>query len=473
MAVPTDELGWVNRLSRAHDTELPELRELNDEYELRSRRMYMHPELLRELGDRMQQVVHAWGELVVGSLEERLDVEGFRLRDQASDDADLWRVWQYNDADEGSQQAHVDALVMKRAYLAVGTNEDDADTPLLTFESPLEVYAEIDPRNRKVRAALRRWSEYDSDIARVTERYATLYLPDATVSFGAAGGSDYAVTDRDDHGLGQVPVVPLLNRGRLANWCGKSELTNLLPLIRAANKVSTDMMVAAEFVAIPLRGFLGVGPDAFVDESGNQVSAMRAILGRLLAVPDDGEGGTVRQFEFAAAQLSNFTEVMRLLAELVASIGALPPHYVGMATDNPASADAIRSSESRLVKRAERRQRAFGGAYEKAMRLVRRLQTGEWDDSLRQLETRWRNAATPTVAQSADASLKLYNLPVPIVPLRQTREDLGYSDVQIARMEQEDALAQAQQAEMFKMPTATPQQLQQDQVGDNSNPNAG
>src|SRR5690606_29674319 len=117
-------------------------------------------------------------------------------------------------------------------------------------------------------------------------------------------------------------------------------------------------------------------------------------------------------------------------------------HYIGTATDNPASADAIRSAESRLVKRAERKQRIFGGGWEQVMRLVRRIQTGEWDPRLRQLETVWRDASTPTIAQKADAAIKLYTAPPgqrPIVPLRQTREDLGYSAAQIARMEAEDA----------------------------------
>jgi glycine cleavage system H lipoate-binding protein len=50
--------------------------------------------------------------------------------------------------------------------------------------------------------------------------------------------------------------------------------------------------------------------------------------------------------------------------------------------------------------------------------------------------------------------VKLYNLPTPIVPLKQTRQDLGYTDAQIKLMEAEDALAQAQQAAQFEMATA-------------------
>lgn len=453
MALPTSEQDWVTYLSQIHDHELPQLKALNNEYELKSPRAYMHPEIFREIGDRLQQVVIAWPMLVVDSLEERLDVEGFRLPDSDTADEDLWRVWQENNLDEESQLAHVDALVMRRSYAAVGTNEEDPDTPLVTFESPLEVYADIDPRTRGVRAALRRYAGYQGMVAREPEYYATLYLPDQTVHYERAGlGGQYKEVDRDQHGLGVPPIVPLVNRARLADWCGRSELAPILPVAHAANKIATDMMVAAEFVALPLRGIFGIGPGDLEDEAGNKMTALQAIMGRLLTLPVDAQGA--RQFEFTSANLGNFHETLNQLARLVASLAGLPPYYVGLTTENPPSADAIRSSEIRLIKRAERRQRAFGGSHERLARLVRRFQDGDWNPRYRRLETIWRDAATPTVAQKADAAVKLYNLPSPIVPLRQTREDLGYSQVQIARMEQEDAVQREKDMADLKLATA-------------------
>ena len=450
MALPTTDLEWMTGLATRHDAELPQLRRYDDEYELRAPRMYMHPDILAEVEDRLQQVVIAWPLLVVGSLEERLDVEGFRLPDEDSADEEMWRVWQFNNADEESQLATVDALVMRRSFICVGTNEDDETTPLVTFESPLEMFADIDPRNRRMRAAIRRWSDYQDSLVRLPERYSTLYLPDRTV-FYEYGGQGWRETGRDEHGLGEVPVAQLTNRGRLSDRFGRSELDPILPLANAANKLATDMMVAAEFVAIPLRGFMGIGPDSFEDEAGNKLTALQAIMGRLLAIPEEG----AKQFEFAAAQLNNFTNAIDKLAELAGSIAGLPPHYMGRATDNPPSADAIRSNEMRLVKRAERRQRAFGGSYEQAMRLVRRFQEGDWDPRLRQLETIWRDASTPTIAQKADAAVKLRT--ANITTLRQAREDLGYTSAQIERMEADQMAEDMQLAATLKLPTAADQ----------------
>jgi len=446
MALPTNDLDWVHWLTRRHDAELPSLELLDRYYEGTQPLAYMQPEVQREVGDRIKPVIIDWPRLVIDAVEERLDVEGFRLAGKDSADSDLWRVWQANDLDETSQLGHVDALVMRRSYVCVGSNEDDPATPLVTAESPLEMYADIDPRTRKVRAALRRVDECDG-LSTEQNRYATLYLPDATVWFEWAGG--WQVIDRDDHKLGVVPVVPLVNRRRLrsvrrrsdgfAIQYGTSELASVLPLSDAANKLATDMMVAAEFHALPLRAMFGVGPDDFVDRDGNQLTAMQVVMGKLAAIPTES-AADVKPYEFSASSLTNFHDSINQLAQLVASIAGLPPHYLGYATDNPASADAIRSAESRLVKRAERKQRAFGGGWEQVMRLVRRIQDGGKDDpSLAQLETVWRDASTPTVAESADAASKLYV--AGIVPLRTTREKIGFSQEEIARMEDEDQAA--------------------------------
>ncbi|MFI6302164.1 phage portal protein [Amycolatopsis thailandensis] len=460
MSVPDkdDAEGWLNHLSVRHDAELNDLEALNAYYEGKQPLSYMHPEVFREVSDRIQPVIIAWPQLVVDAIEERLDVEGFRLPDEEGEDKDLWRVWQSNDMDEQSQLGRVDALVMKHSYVSVGTNEDDADTPLMSAESPLEMYADIDPRTRKERAALRRVVD-DGSYAREPERSATLYLPDVTVWYGY-GDNGWAEEDRDEHKLGVPPVVSLINRGRLSTSrsrlpigvgsarYGQSELAPIIPLSDSANKIATDMMLAAEGEALQVRGFFGISPEDLIDENGNKLTAYQALFKRFLTLPRGTDEGA-REFSFAGADLSNFHQSINAFARLVASISGLPPDYLGLATDNPASAESRLAGEIRLIKRAERKHSPFGGTYERAGRLVKRFQEGDWNPKYQLLETRWRDPSTPTVAQSADAAVKLYTAPTgqkPIVSLRQTRESLRFTDAQIRRMETEDDEAERKAA---------------------------
>ncbi|SEN85672.1 phage portal protein [Nonomuraea pusilla] len=433
--VARSALEWLMHLIKCHDRDLPELKKWDAYYEGEQPLSYMAPELLQELDERVRQVVVEWPRLVADSVEERLDIEGFRFGRQAEADEELWRIWQANDLDEESQKAHVDALVMGRSYVIVGANEDDANTPIVTVESPLEVYAEHDPRTRKVAAAVKRWTEEDEN-GKV--EHATLYLPGVTVWWVKRDGDWVEDPDhgRDEHELDEVPVVPIVNRPRTKRPNGVSELKPIVPLSDAACKMATDMMVSGEFHAVPRRWAIGVDESDFQDEQGRKISALKRIIGRVWAIPKHKQEDGVEVGQFPEANLANFHETLKLLAMMVASLGGLPSRFLGHATDNPASADAIRSDESRLIKRAERRQRSYGGSWERVQRLVLKVRGDETADDAKSLETLWRDAATPTIAQKADAAVKLYT--AKIVPLHQTREDLGYTQVQIERMEEED-----------------------------------
>jgi hypothetical protein len=436
-AVERTELQWLTHLIRCHDKDLPDLRRLNSYYEGTQPLSYMAPELQAELQETVRQVVINWPRLVVDSIEERLDVEGFRFPKEPDSDDELWRIWQANDMDEQSQQGHLDALVMGRAYVVIGTREDDDKTPLVTVESALDMFAEFDPRTRVVRAAVKRWSEEGED-GKVA--HAALYLPDSTSWWVQEKGQwiEDPEHERDDHEIGEVMVEVLANRPRLKCSNGVSELTDVIPLSDAACKVATDMMVSAEYHATPRRVAFGFGEDDFVDADGRRVSAFSRIIGRMWATEKSKQDGA-DVIQFPEATLSNFHETIKQLASLVASLAGMPPHFLGHATDNPASADGIRSAETRLVKRSERRQRGNGGTWERVNRKVMRLRDGDWNPDARSLETIWRDASTPTVAQVADAAVKKYV--AKIVPLRQTREDLGYTQAQIGRMEEQDEQA--------------------------------
>jgi hypothetical protein len=456
VALPADSdvLAWVEYLARVHDNDLPHLREFNALYDGTAPLHYLHPEILREVEERIQAVALGWPMLAVDPLEERLDVVGFAYPEDddpapgvtpeqlvsALGDKNLAEVWEDNDLDTESQMGHIDALVMRRAYVDVGTRDDGStDSPLTTIESPLEAFALIDPRTRQPRAYLKRWKDDYSFATQTQDQFATLKLPNATVWLDR-GPTGWREIGRDEHGLGTPPVAVLTNRGRLADRYGRSELTPpLLSLSHAANKIATDMMVAAEFHAIPLRALFGVGPDDFEDVNGNRLSGLQLLMSRLLTVPDGGEGSEpVRAHEFQSSSLSNFHDTLGQLARHVSGLLGLDPSVLGMSQgDNPASAEALRSRETRLIKRAERKQGGFGGGgWNRWAQLVRRFQDGDWDPSARRVKTLWRDAATPTRAQAADAAVKLVT--GQIIPKQQAREDLGYTPAQQRRMDAQD-----------------------------------
>lgn len=359
-----------------------------------------------------------WPRLVVDSLEERLDIEGFRLGDTPTADEQMWDWWQANNLDEESGLAHLEALVQGRAYITVGAPEEGTDSPVITVESARCMYAETHPRTRAVTRAVRLYNFHEGQA-----RAATLYLPDRTAYLrlgeGGRWGPDPDLDD-DEHDLGVVPVVPMTNRSRIHDRAGRSEMADIIPLTDAACRSLTNLQGAQELLAMPQNIFMGVEKGDFVDQHGKQLSTWDAYLGRIKALANE----QAKAIQLPGADLRNFTEVINHYGRLVGALSGLPPHFLGFTTDNPASADAIRSSEARLVKRAERRSRMFGEAWEQAMRIAMRI-VGRDGANANRLETVWRDPSTPTYAAKADAVVKLVQ--AGLLPQEAAWEQMGFS----------------------------------------------
>lgn len=399
---------------------------------------FMAPAMQKEFGDRIVPLVLNFARLITGAYEERLDVEGFRYAGDSSGDMTLWDMWQTNNLDEQSQQAHYDSIGLGRSYVLVGAGQSRDDAPVVTVESPMQVFARRDPRTRRVVEAVKRWDTLDWQGIPV-EQHAVLYLPGSRREYVLSGSGWQVTGPVDEYDPSIMPVVPLVNRPRLLRPDGLSEFHDIIPVADAANKMATDMMVSGEFHAMPRRWATGLKESDFVDENGEPLSIWSRDAGTLWA----SESENVHFGQFSESDLSVFHNTIKLLVQMINQLAGLPPHYASFAsgTANPTSADAIRSSEAQLVKRVERKQTYLGGAWEDVMRLVLRFESGAWDKRARSLETIWRDPSTPTVAQKADATLKLAT-PIQngraIVPLEQARIDLGYTPEQRARMAEMD-----------------------------------
>ena len=396
-------------------------RRLDDYYNGVARLHQMGLALPPELHD-LQTVIN-WPRLIVDSLEERLDVEGFRMTGHDQGDDRLWSWWQANRLDEESSLGHIEAFVQGSAAVFVGANEDDPTVPIITVESLNGVRVFIDQRTGKVEWAVRIY-EHDDNGSPVR---AAVYRVGYTRYYVALNGQGWKLESEVFHDLPIVPVVPLVNRSRLGDRTGRSEMHDVIPITDAACRTLTNLQGAQEMLAVPQRYVLGADESDFVDAEGNKKTTWEAYLGRFLALgnPDAKIG------QLADADLRNFTEVINHYARLVSALSGLPPHFLGLATDNPPSADAIRSSEARLVKRAERRARAFEESWEQVMRLSLLVVDGKLPDGAHRMETIWRDPATPTEAAKVDAVVKLFSARDAqgrsILPREMAWEALGYS----------------------------------------------
>lgn len=345
--------------------------------------------------------VAGWGGTCVDVLEERLDWLGWTT--EVDEDAfGLSEVYAANHLDIDSGMAQLDSLIFGTAFVSVGTGVDGEPNPLVTPHSPRSMTALWDRRSRRLTSALA--AVYDG----VQAVEVTLYDPDQTSRFERRNGTWVAV-DRDRHNLGRVPVVMMPNRVRGSRTEGRSEITKAVRYYTdAAARTLLGLEVNREFYNSPQRVGLNIDEKMFQDEAGNPVSQWTSIQGRLWMVPPNDDGlpePDVKQF--APASPAPYIDQIKGYATLLAAEAGIPPAYLGFQTDNPASADAIRAGEARLVKRAERRQTVFGRAWLEVGRLALLVRDGAVPADYSTVSTRWRDASTPTRAAAADEATKL------------------------------------------------------------------
>lgn len=392
---------------------------------------YLTPEARAAIGNRFQVLTTNLCRVTVNALAERLRLVGFT----GAHAAQVWADWKANDLDQMAPVAHREALALRESFVIVWA--DASGKPLVTVESAAQVAVLRDAATREVVAAVKRWET-------PTGTEAVLYEADTITRYhsdalGTSTATGFTVREIIPNPLGVVPVVPLRNSERLLGP-GLSELEDLAPLVDAQNKLLSDMLVASEYSGRPRRWASGIELEEepildadgkpLLDETGEPitktVNPFPEANRMMISEQADSKFG-----QLDAADLAGYEAAVRVIQAQVSAVTCLPPHYLGVHGDQPASADAMRASEAALVAKVEARQQIFGKAWEQVARLMVAIRTGA-DPRTVQVVAQWADPATRSIAQEADAVVKLFQ--AGLLPQEYALQRLGYGADEIARI---------------------------------------
>ena len=382
-------------------------------------------------------VIVNWPRVVGESRVDRLDMKGFRVGDDENLAEWAWDTWLGN-CPAYDQSSYLDFEVFGRSFRTVEKTADGGVS--ITTVSPIDITVHRDPVTGVIDAALRRYRDGDSQDYQRAVAW-KMWLPDRTLTISA----ENRVVSSEPNESGVVPVIPAYRNPRTTipihePWPrlrGTSAIADVIELTDACARDLTNAQVAQETHAVPQRGILGATKGDFVDEDGKKLTTWEAYFGRIWALKNKD----AKTFEFSSSSMENFERMVELYARLVSGVTGLPPNYFGLAADDAASADAIRSREAKLVKSIERDQRTLGVQAVETMRLVALMQGDTAKaERLNDAEALWHDPGTPTVAQRADAVTKLYATSDPngrpLMPRVMAWEELGWGPAKIARAEQ-------------------------------------
>lgn len=348
-------------------------------------------------------------------LSERIEIDSVTVaKDKTSTDY-LRKILKAWGGSSFVNAAHTAAMEYGRAYLVpTGTDRDDGYPGCQVVPGRDMVHRE-DPFTGEVVEALRAYGDLRQFRAWYT-RAETIYLE------RGQGTNGWKVTSRVPTLDGtKVAVFPLICRDEPDNPWGRPEAKDAFKLQDAACRIATDLAIASATMAVPQRALLGAeakdfqvtNPDGTVkvDDAGNPVTATveQLYMSRLLTLSDP----TAKIAEFAAAQLQNFTTALNAVTRQAAATLGVPQAVFGVASDsNPASGEAIRQDDARLIRRAEQLTAGFEPAWEDLFSYLLLLIEVESVVSVR-----WMDPSLPNLAARADAIAKLASITVGGKPL--------------------------------------------------------
>lgn len=399
------------------DGRAAKLAELEKYYAGEQALAYLSPDARTALGSRFGRMASNIPRLAVASLAERLRLTGFSVDGKVS--PELWGLFLRSDLDQLAPVAHREALALGNSYAIVWG--DQAGKPRTTIESPHQVATLTDPGSRETTAAIKRWQTVTS--TGIPDKvHAVLYERDKITRFESktTAAAGFTITGEIDNPLGVVPVVALRNSDRLLDE-GVSEMADLIPLVDALNKTLADMLVGSEYYARPRRWATGLELEE--DEDGNAVNPIPEGDRTMINEAPEGKFGSL-----PAADLNSYEAAVRVLTGQIMAVSALPAHYLGVLASAPASADALRASEASLAARAEARMAVFGRGWEQIGRLKLAVQHQKAPEDF-DVRVQWADPATRSVAQEADAAVKLFG--AGLLPAEYVQRKLGFDPAEI------------------------------------------
>ena len=374
-------------------------------YEMKHRAQHLGIAIPGEVAAKLGTVL-GWSAKAVDVLNSRCRLEGF----SSSADLDslgMAELMRGNSVIAESRQHGLSSLIYGTGFLVSTRGDESIGEPpvVITGKDGLSGTGSWDRRRRALSDFL---SVIDVDDQGDPVEF-VLYLPGVNISCRQTG-SGWSV-ERDEHPFG-VPVEPLPYRPYDRRPLGRSRITPaVMSLNAAAVRSVARSEMTAELYSVAQRLLLGVGEDAFTDSNGQPTNSLRAVFGRVWAIPRDEDGELPDVKEFSGASQQPHMDQLRSLAQMFSGETSIPLASLGISADaNPTSADSYYAAREDLITEAEDTTDSWSPAWSRTMvRALAMLNDWSADEipaEVAALAPKWRPAQYQSRAALADAGSK-------------------------------------------------------------------
>jgi len=365
--------------------------------------------------------------LAVEATAERMSVEGIRIGDEPDSDRDFWdNVWQRSDFDAGSQDAITGALVYSRSMISVEPPSGSSRYARMHYEDPRQVVLSYLPDGRRgpaLKVFTDEWTGttfgtlYTDSLIIKMQREGTPGLTDVRWMARPMPRTAQAVTRNP---LGEVPFFELQNK---LTGSIRSEVAPLVIPQRRLNQIVFNTDAVAEYGAFRQKWATGIEVPRNAD--GSPVAPYEANLAKLLVA----EGADAKFGDFNPSDMAPYINLAQEVAAHISRLSRVPITYF-LSNISNLGGDALALLISGLVLKCQRRVTGYEPAIEGAARLALRSM-GDPRGNTANIEVKWADMETRSMAQSADAALKLTQGDDPVITKQTAQEKyLGMSQIE-------------------------------------------
>jgi hypothetical protein len=387
------------------------------------------PQLVNSLN-----VVSGWAEKAVTEPANRTVFEGVLGADGNEDPFGLNEILFANRFASEFPQAVKSSMALSCSFLSVTPGDVQSGEPdaLYMFHSAAHSTGLWDRRRRALKAGLV-LNDVD-DLGRPV--MLTLLLPDVTLT-AVKRSNGWFVEDSRANPLGHVglhllPLAPDLDRP-----FGRARIDRrVMSLVDRAVRNGARLDVHSEMFSAMKLVLLGADERTFLDTAGNPIPLWNWSMSRLNAISRDEEGEIPELEQVRAESPEPHIATMRQLASEFSGHTGVPLGSLGIAQDNPESADAKNVAREDIVFLVEQQHTYYGDALLRAFSDAVTIRDGVAPSvaDLMAVELQWRRPDRASRAAMADAGMKQ----VTTAGLEGTRvamELVGLSAGQIRRAE--------------------------------------
>lgn len=287
------------------------------------------------------QSVVGWCGKSVDSIADRL-----MFREFEDDNFDINEIFTMNNPDTFFDSAILSALIGACSFVYV--SKDESGYPKLQVIDASKATGVVDPMTGLLvegYAVL----EHDVNDNPLTEAYFV------------TGNTQIIRGNKIENIPNNAPyplLVPVINRPDATRHFGHSRISRAcMDIATSAMRTIKRSEISAEFFSFPQKYIVGTSVDA------DPLDKWKAAMSYMIEITKDEDGDKPTFGQFQQQSMSPHMDQLRMFAGLFAGETGLTLDDLGFPSDNPSSAEAIKSSHENLRLTARKAQRTFGTAF--------------------------------------------------------------------------------------------------------------